>query len=39
MTDLDERAFTVIALGPDTWDPFEGLAGRHNGVFGGCWCT
>ena len=19
-------------------DLFEGLAGRHNGVFGGCWC-
>ena len=29
----------VRALGPDTWDGFAGLAQRHNGVFGGCWCT
>lgn len=27
------------ALTPDTWDGFAGLAERHNGVFGGCWCT
>ncbi|MDN5796064.1 MAG: GNAT family N-acetyltransferase [Intrasporangium sp.] len=27
------------ALGPDAWDGFAGLAERHNGVFGGCWCT
>lgn len=38
MAALEEKAFTVVALGPDTWDLFEGLAGRHNGVFGGCWC-
>ena len=31
--------FMVRALGPDTWDGFAGLAQRHNGVFGGCWCT
>jgi len=31
--------FVVKALGPDTWDAFAGLAERHNGVFGGCWCT
>jgi GNAT superfamily N-acetyltransferase len=30
---------TVRALGPDTWDAFAALAERHNGVFGGCWCT
>ena len=29
----------VRALSPDTWDGFAGLAQRHNGVFGGCWCT
>ena len=28
----------IVALGPDTWPLFEELAGRHNGVFGGCWC-
>ena len=33
------REFMVRALGPDTWDGFAGLARRHNGVFGGCWCT
>ena len=31
--------YTIAALGPDTWDAFAGLAERHNGVFGGCWCT
>jgi len=29
----------VVALGPSTWDAFAGLAERHNGVWGGCWCT
>ena len=38
MADREDEAFAVVALGPDTWDLFEGLAGRHNGVFGGCWC-
>jgi GNAT superfamily N-acetyltransferase len=31
--------YTVKPLGPDTWDDFEELAGRHNGVWNGCWCT
>jgi GNAT superfamily N-acetyltransferase len=31
--------YGVKALGPETWDAFAGLAERHNGVFGGCWCT
>jgi GNAT superfamily N-acetyltransferase len=30
---------TVRALGPGTWDAFADLVERHNGVFGGCWCT
>jgi GNAT superfamily N-acetyltransferase len=34
-----DREYTISALGPDTWDAFAGLAERHNGVFGGCWCT
>jgi GNAT superfamily N-acetyltransferase len=31
--------YRLEALAPDTWDAFAGLAERHNGVFGGCWCT
>jgi GNAT superfamily N-acetyltransferase len=38
VADREDEAFTVVALGPGTWHLFEGLAGRHNGVFGGCWC-
>ena len=34
---MDE--FTVKPLAPDTWDDFSALAERHNGVWGGCWCT
>jgi hypothetical protein len=30
---------TVRALTGDTWDAFADLVERHNGVFGGCWCT
>lgn len=30
---------TVRALSGETWDAFAGLAARHNGVWGGCWCT
>ncbi len=31
--------FTVEALGPRTWDAYARMMERHNGVFGGCWCT
>ena len=31
--------YVVKALGPETWAAFAELAERHNGVFGGCWCT
>jgi hypothetical protein len=31
--------FVVRPLTPETWDAFALLAERHNGVFGGCWCT
>jgi GNAT superfamily N-acetyltransferase len=30
---------TVRALSVGTWDAFADLAERHNGVWGGCWCT
>jgi GNAT superfamily N-acetyltransferase len=32
-------AYTIKPLGRDTWDDFAQLAERHNGVWGGCWCT
>jgi hypothetical protein len=41
MTDTETTtdAYTIKGLGPDTWDAFADLAERHNGVWGGCWCT
>ncbi|WP_052462515.1 GNAT family N-acetyltransferase [Nigerium massiliense] len=31
-------SYSVVPLGPDTWDAFAGLVERNNGIFGGCWC-
>lgn len=31
--------YTIEALTPDTWESFSALGGKHNGVWGGCWCT
>ena len=31
--------YAVKPLDPSTWDAFARLLERHNGVFGGCWCT
>ena len=31
--------YIVKPLGVETWDAFARLVERHNGVFGGCWCT
>ena len=31
--------YRVEPLSAGTWDAFADLAERHNGVFGGCWCT
>ncbi len=44
MTGLETtgEGYIVKGLGPDTWDAFAALAAlaaRHNGVWGGCWCT
>ena len=30
---------TIRPLASDTWRAFSDLVERHNGVFGGCWCT
>jgi GNAT superfamily N-acetyltransferase len=31
--------YVVKPLDTGTWDAFARLVERHNGVFGGCWCT
>jgi GNAT superfamily N-acetyltransferase len=31
--------YAVRPLAPDTWDAYARMMERHNGVFGGCWCT
>jgi hypothetical protein len=31
--------YEVRALAPETWAAFAAMVERHNGVFGGCWCT
>jgi hypothetical protein len=33
------REYTIRPLGPETWDAFARLCEKHNGVWGGCWCT
>jgi len=38
-TDLTVDGYRVEPLGPRTWDAYADLAERHNGVWGGCWCT
>jgi hypothetical protein len=31
--------YRIEPLSMRTWDAFADLAQRHNGVWGGCWCT
>ena len=31
--------YTISPLEPGTWPEFAAMVERHNGVFGGCWCT
>jgi GNAT superfamily N-acetyltransferase len=33
------KGYKVKPLAPDTWDAYAQLIERHNGIFGGCWCT
>lgn len=35
----DTTDYRVEPFSTDTWDAFAGLVERHNGIFGGCWCT
>ena len=30
---------SIQPLTASTWDAFAGMVERHNGIFGGCWCT
>jgi GNAT superfamily N-acetyltransferase len=34
-----EAAYRIVPLSPATWPAFEAMVQRHNGIFGGCWCT
>jgi GNAT superfamily N-acetyltransferase len=36
---VDLAALQVRALDATTWPAYAALMERHNGVFGGCWCT
>jgi len=36
---LSTDDLTIQSLARDTWPAFAALVERHNGVFGGCWCT
>lgn len=38
-TNAAKIEYTLKTLGPDTWDAYARLIERHNGVWGGCWCT
>jgi hypothetical protein len=33
------KNFSIKALNTETWKDFERLVQKHNGVWGGCWCT
>ena len=35
----DDTSYRIEALSPKNWEAFAGLVERHNGIFGGCWCT
>jgi len=37
--DVTVDGYRIEPLSPRTWDAFAELAERHNGVWGGCWCT
>ena len=38
-TELRPEDYRIEPLSPKTWDAYADLAERHNGVWGGCWCT
>jgi len=36
---MADSSYEVRALTADTWPAYARMMERHNGVFGGCWCT
>lgn len=34
-----DTTFEVRPLSTESWPAFDALVQRHNGIFGGCWCT
>jgi GNAT superfamily N-acetyltransferase len=36
---LTVDGYRIEPLAPETWDAYAGLAERHNGVWGDCWCV
>ncbi len=34
-----DTTFEVRPLSSESWPAFDALVQRHNGIFGGCWCT
>ena len=38
-TDEITASLTIAPLSVETWPAFEAMVERHNGIFGGCWCT
>ena len=34
-----DTAYRIAPLSPETWPAFDAMVVRHNGIFGGCWCT
>lgn len=37
--DIVVDGYRIEPLTPETWDAFAALVEKHNGVWGGCWCT
>jgi GNAT superfamily N-acetyltransferase len=36
---MDTVTHSIQPLTPATWQAFDDMVVRHNGIFGGCWCT
>lgn len=34
-----DTAYSIAPLSQETWPAFDAMVERHNGIFGGCWCT
>lgn len=35
---IESKSYSIKALNLETWDAYEKLMIKHNGVWGGCWC-